>query len=133
MNRGTWWFSISLVLASAFILGGCGSSGVTLTFPGGTTKAIDANQSLTINVTAANDGGMGVTWTCTGAACTTLANVTTTSVTFNATGATGTATITATSIKTTTVSGSVTVTVNALPSVTTTQGQLTAATVGLAY
>jgi hypothetical protein len=134
MKRLACWVSTCLVLMSVAVLSSCGgSSGVKLVFPGGSALAIDLGQNITINVTATNDGGQGVTWTCTGAACTTLANVTTTSVTFNATGATGTATITATSIKDTSVTKSVTITVNAQLNITTTQGQLTAATAGQAY
>jgi len=134
MKRLACWFVTCAILVSVAILGGCGGAAtITLTFPGGTALAIDQGQSITINVTATNDGGDGVNWACTGAACTTLASMTTTSVQFNATGATGTATITATSIKNTTITKSVTITVNALPSVTTTQGQLTVATAGVAY
>jgi hypothetical protein len=136
MNRVTPSVCVCLVLFVAMTIAGCGgSSGVKLTFPGGTALAIDQGQSATIKVTTTGDAGMGVTWTCSGAACTTLANSSTTSVTFNATGATGTATITATSIKQTTVAGSVTVTVTAAPAVSTTQVQLTAApaTAGVAY
>jgi large repetitive protein len=124
-------------LISVLILGGCGSSGgFSLTFPGGTALAIDEGQSVTVTVTVANDSSNeGVTWACTGAACTTLASVTATSVTFNATGATGTATITATSVKDTTKSKSVTITVSADPTITTTQAQLsgTAAVAGQSY
>ena len=136
MKRLANWVSTCLILMSAVILASCGgSSGVTLSFPGGSALAVDLGQSITINVTAANDGGEGVTWTCTGAACTALANVTITSVQFNASGTTGTATITATSIKNTSISKSVTITVNAQPNITTTQALLTAApaTAGVAY
>lgn len=136
MNRLTPSVCVCLVFLVAMTIAGCGGgSGVRLKFPGGTALAIDQGQSITINVTTTGDAGMGVTWSCSGAACTTLANSSTTSVTFNATGATGTATITATSIKQTTVTGSVTVTVSAVPAVSTTQVQLTAApaTAGVAY
>jgi hypothetical protein len=136
MNRLTASVSACLIFLVVMTMGACGGgSGVRLMFPGGTALAIDKGQSVTINVTTTGDAGMGVTWTCSGAACTTLANSSTTSVTFNATGATGTATITATSIKQTTVTGSVTVTVTAVPAISTTQAQLTAApaTAGVAY
>src|SRR4029077_5844313 len=135
MNRLT--ASVSALLIIIVMMGACGggSSSVTLTFPGGKALAIDQGQNVTINVTAANDGGMGVTWTCSGAACTTLANVTTTAVTFNASGPTGTATITATSKSQANVSGNVVVTVTAPPAISTTQAQVTAApaTAGVAY
>jgi hypothetical protein len=136
MNRLTPSVCVCLVFFVAMTMAGCGgSSGVKLTFPGGTAIAIDQGQSVTIKATTTGDAGMGVTWTCTGTACTTLAGASTTSVTFNATGATGTATITATSVKQTTVSGSVTVMVSALPAISTTQAQLTAApaTAGVSY
>src|SRR4029077_3386741 len=135
MNRLT--ASVSALLIIIVMMGACGggSSSVTLTFPGGKALAIDQGQNVTINVTAADDGGMGVTWTCSGAACTTLANVTTTAVTFNASGPTGTATITATSKSQANVSGNVVVTVTAPPAISTTQAQVTAApaTAGVAY
>jgi hypothetical protein len=135
MNRLT--ASVSALLILIVMMGACGggSSNVILTFPGGQALAIDQGQSVTINVTAVNDGGMGVTWTCSGPACTTLANVTTTAVTFNASGPTGMATITATSKSQVSVSGSVVVTVSAPPSIATTQAQVTAApaTAGVAY
>ena len=136
MNRMTASVSGCLIFLVVMTMGACGGgSGVRLTFPGGTAIAIDKGQSTTINVTTTGDAGMGVTWSCAGPACTALTNSSTTSVTFNATGATGTATITATSIKQTTVTGSVTVTVTALPAISTTQAQLTAApaTAGVAY
>src|ERR1700731_3160260 len=121
MNRLT--ASVCALLIFIVMMGACGggSSNVILTFPGGQALAIDQGQSVTINVTAVNDGGMGVTWTCSGPACTTLANVTTTVVTFNASGATGMATITATSKSQVSVTGSVVVTVSSPPSITTTQ------------
>ena len=141
---GLWgWASLALalLLVSAGI-SGCGSStlapAVVLNFPAGTALGIDLNQSITINVTAQNDGGAGVTWGCTGAACTPLTNVTSTSVTFDANGVAGTATITATSKKQSNISKSVVVTVNpqlALPSTASIQAQLTGApaTVGSPY
>ena len=126
-----------LTIVSAAILSGCGGGAgpVQITFPGGATLVIDQGQSIAINATTTNDGGAGVTWTCSGAACTTLASATTTSVTFNATGAAGMATITATSVKDTKVSQAVTVTVTNAPTVTTTQAQLsgTAAVAGQSF
>ena len=136
MNRLTPSVCVCLVFVVAMTIGGCGGgSGVKLTFQGGTAMAIDQGQSVTIKVTTTGDAGMGVTWTCSGAACTTLGSSSTTSVTFNASGASGTATITATSIRQTTVTGSVTVTVTAPPAISTTQAQLTAApvTAGVPY
>ena len=136
MSRLTPSVCVCLVFVVAMTIGGCGSgSGVKLAFPGGTAMAIDQGQSVTIKATATGDAGMGVTWTCSGAACTTLGSSSTTSVTFNATGTSGTATITATSIKQTTVTGTVTVTVTAPPAISTTQAQVTAApvTAGVPY
>lgn len=136
MNRSLRCVSLCLVFVSLAVIASCtGTSKVTLSFPSGTAAAIDLGQSYTINVTSTNDSGLGVSWSCTGTACsaTALTNVTITSVTFNANGVTGTATITATSNKDTTMTATVTITVNALPSITTTQGQLTAATGGVAY
>jgi uncharacterized repeat protein (TIGR01451 family) len=126
----------SVILMSAVIFAGCGGAGgIKISFPGGSVLAIDQGQSITINATTTNDGGDGVTWTCTGAACTTLASATITSVQFSASGATGTATITATSIKNTSDSQSVTITVSAPPTITTTQTQLngTASVAGQSY
>ena len=116
MKGTAWWFSICLIFVAAAILGGCGTSAVTLTFPDfpGGVAVIDLGESLTINVTAANDGGMGVTWKCAGEACAPPARLisTATSVTFAAKGITGLATITATSIKQPTITKSIRVTVN---------------------
>jgi large repetitive protein len=136
MNRLTPSVCVCMVFAVAMAITGCGgSSGVKLIFPSGAAMAIDQGQSVTVKVSTTGDAGMGVTWTCSGAACTTLASASATSVTFNATGNAGTATITATSIKQNTVTASVTVTVSALPAISTTQVQLVAApaTAGVAY
>ena len=71
-------------------------------------------ESLIINVTAANDGVLGVNWTCKGEACARPNKLTSTptSATFTTEGLTGTATITATSIKQPTITKSITVTVD---------------------
>jgi hypothetical protein len=134
MNRSLQHVSFWLTIVSTGILAACGALGgggktPIISFPNGTTAAMDQGQSLNIPVNVQHDQGAGVTWTCSGSASTStsLTNQTNTSVTFNANGSTGTATVTATSLKDTSVSASVTITVNAAPSVTTTQAQLTAA------
>ncbi|HWE50996.1 MAG TPA: hypothetical protein VG273_14475 [Bryobacteraceae bacterium] len=88
------------VLAAALLAGGCSNKPVTLEFPDFPegVVSLDLGQRVTIEVAAKNDGGKGVTWTCTGDACTTLVT-TPTSAKFKALGITGTAKITATSKK----------------------------------
>ena len=138
MNRSLRHVALWLTIVSTGILGACGALGgggggggktPIISFPGGTTQAVDQGQGLNIAVNVQHDQGAGVTWACSGTPCTStsLTNQNITTVTFNANGSTGTATVTATSIKDTSVSASVTITVNAPPAVTTTQAQLTAA------
>jgi len=126
--------SVFLLLMGLFAFVGCGGGNntVSITFPAGSALAIDSGQNIVITVTASNDGGQGVSWSCSGTACTAanLSAETTTSVTFTATG-TGTATITATSIKNSTITKSITVTVTATPSLT--GATLAPATEGTAY
>jgi hypothetical protein len=95
---------IGLVFTAALISASCGSSNVTLSFPDFPegVAVIDLGETLTIDVEATKDGGMGVTWKCAGDPCTTLTQ-TPASVTFTATGLSGTATITARSLKQTDV------------------------------
>ena len=52
----------------------CRAVPVTVEFPDFPLGAVmvDLGQSLTINAETHNDGGKGVTWSCTGNACTTL-------------------------------------------------------------
>ena len=121
-------------LLSCVFFGACGGGGgggktPVLTISGPTTLAMDQGQSTNITVAVQHGGGQGVTWTCSGTACTStsLTNTTSFTVTFTANGSTGTATVTATSVKDTSVTASATITVNAPPAVTTTQAQLTAA------
>ncbi len=128
--------SLMLALVCLLVLSGCSASSpkMSVTLTPNAAQSIDLGQQLVFSAAVAHDStNAGATWSCAGAACTTLANVSTGSATFNATGATGTATITATSVKTPAVSSSIAVTVNALPVVTTTQAQVTAATAGTAY
>src|SRR5208282_3121466 len=107
---------------------------VSLALTPNAAESIDLGQQIVFSATVMHDStNAGATWSCAGAACTTLAAVSTGSATFNAAGATGTATITASSVKSPTATSSVTVTVNALPSISTTQAQVTAATAGTAY
>lgn len=99
----------------AIALGGCAytpDGPVALTFPDfpESIAVLDLGQSVTIGVNAQNDGGAGVTWTCAGPGCAPL-KTTPASVTFKASGITGTAVITATSKKQTGVTRKITVTV----------------------
>src|SRR5579872_7356220 len=101
-------------LGSALILVSCAGPvvPVTLAFPDfpENVASMDLGQRLTIDVSAANDSGAGVTWKCTGDACAPL-KTTPASATFKASGITGKAVITATSKKQTGVSRSLTITV----------------------
>ncbi len=125
--------ALSFLVVTAIIAGCGGGAGLNVSLSTGSAVAIDHGQQVAITATVTNDAtNSGVTWTCTGAACTTLTS-STTSATFIASGAAGTATITASSVKQPTISKSVVVTVSAPPSATTTQAQLTAATAGQAY
>jgi hypothetical protein len=130
MNRIASCVSIFLIFLAALILAtratsgvassrggvpGTGAPGVSLTFPDfpAGVVVIDLGQSLDVDVTTTNDGGKGVTWTCTGDACAKPAKMasTPTTATFRALGITGTATITAKSIEQPAIARSVTVTV----------------------
>ena len=86
---------------------------VTVEFPDFPLGAVivDLGQSLTINAETHNDDGKGVTWSCSGAACTTL-RTTPQWAAFHASGITGEAIVTATSIQQPSVRATVTVTVN---------------------
>ena len=100
---------------------------------GGNAYTLDNGQSVTLAVETFNDDGAGVSWTCSGSACsaaTNLTNSSKTSVKFTAT-TVGTATVTATSVKTHSVAQSAVITVTAPPSLT--GGTLPAATKGVAY
>ena len=92
--------AICITLCATFVSAGCRTRFVTLAFPDFPQGlvTIDLGQRITIEVAAENDGGMGVNWSCAGAACVPL-NSTPTSVIFKATGITGSAKITATSKK----------------------------------
>lgn len=130
--------NVSLIIAivAVFVFSGCSASApkTSVSLSPNAAQSIDLGQHVVLAATVANDSSnAGATWACSGAACTTLAAVSTTSATFNATGSTGKATITATSVKTPTATASITVTVSALPAITTTQAQVTAATAGTAY
>jgi len=161
--------SLLLALALGFVLSGCGSGSPAppmITFTPTGAQAIDQTQSLNLTAAVSNDAtSKGVTWTlsgttCTGAACGTLSNVTTTSVTYtppalaaavraplasspsashspqhtNQVAAASTSlvvTITATLVADTTKSNSVMVTVTLPPTITTTS--LNAGTEGTPY
>jgi len=78
MRRTALW----LLLAFVVVCSGCssGSQPILLTFPSGSTQALDNGQSVTITVSGA--GTQGVTWSLAGPG--SLANQTSTSVTYNA-------------------------------------------------
>jgi hypothetical protein len=101
------------VVAGAVAQMDCRAAAVTVEFPDFPLGAVivDLGQSLTINAETQNDGGKGVTWSCSGGACTTL---TTTPhwAAFHASGITGEAIVTATSVQQPSVRATVTVTVN---------------------
>ena len=128
MKRIASCISVSLIFVAALILATRATSGVTasyrpaadaagviLTFPDfpAGVVVIDLGQNLDVDVKTANDGGEGISWTCSGDACAKPAKFisTPTTATFRALGITGTATITATSIENRAVTKSVTVTV----------------------
>jgi Putative Ig domain len=129
--------SLLLAVGVVLMLSGCSSSSKpSVSLSPGTAQIIDQGQQRSFTATVAHDStNAGATWTCSGAACTTLTNVSTTSATFSASGTTGTAMITAASVKLATASSSVVVTVTAVPAISTTQAQVTAApaTAGVAY
>src|SRR5260370_2130812 len=79
MRRTALWSLLILVV----VCSGCSSSGsqpILLTFPSGSTQALDNGQSVTITVSGA--GTQGVTWSLAGPG--SLANQTSTSLTYNA-------------------------------------------------
>lgn len=142
MRRLAW------VLSLAGVLCACGSSStmtvtppaITVSISPSSQMAIDQGQSLNFTATVVNDSsGKGVTWTvsgtgCTGAACGSFSNITTTTATYNApTAVTAnmTVTITATSIASSAQMASSTVAVTPAPSIT--PISLAAASVGTAY
>jgi hypothetical protein len=105
-----------------------------------TQTTIDQGQTLNFAATVTNDtSGSGVTWSmsgtsCSGTACGTFSNKTTTSATYNApatVSANTTVTVMATSVADTTKSMTSTVIVTPAPSITTTS--LASGTVGTAY
>jgi len=104
--------AMCITLCATFVAAGCGTPPVALAFPDFPQGlvTVDLGQRITIEVAAENDGGMGVTWSCAGAACVPL-NSTPTSVIFKATGITGTAKITATSKKQPSVTKSINIVV----------------------
>jgi len=61
-----------LIFTAAVMSAACGASRVTLSFPDFPegVAVIDLGETLTIDVEATNDDGMGVTWTCAGDPCT---------------------------------------------------------------
>src|SRR6266403_4878819 len=125
------------LLYSLFVLvfiSGCGanSAPIAVTLSTGATQALDQGQSVAITATVANDSAAkGVTWSLASGGQGTIANQTTTAVTYNAGSASGTAVITATSVTDTTKISTLTITVTAPPAITTTT--LPPGTEGTAY
>ena len=128
----------ALVLAvAAFLLivlvAGCGSGSgkVAVGLSPSAAQALDQGQSVTITAAVAHDPNHeGVSWALTsgpGA----LINTSTTSATYSANGATGSAVVTATSIKDKAKTASLGITVTAMPAITMTS--LPADTEGTAY
>lgn len=109
----TRWIPAGLMIGASLLSGCYATAPVTLTFEDfpENVAVVSLGQSITIDVTARNDDGKGVSWTCVGDACTPLAS-TPTSTKFTATGITGKAIITAKSLKQPSVTKSITVTVN---------------------
>jgi hypothetical protein len=135
---------LGLLFASLFV-SSCGGGNsapppIAVALTPSAQQLIDQGQSKNITATVSNDSmAKGVTWavsgaSCTGAACGTLTNSTTTSVTYNApatVSANLTVTLTATSVADTTKSASVAIVVSPPPAVTTTT--LPDGSVGTAY
>ena len=145
--------ALSLCLILVVVLAGCsggGSQPASLTFPSGSTEAIDNGQSVTITVSGA--GTQGVTWSLTGPG--SLSNQTATSVIYNAPAAGAAAAVRltnaslairvassstadpsamvkATSVANPSVSAAVTINVTVPPAITTTS--LPAGTEGTSY
>src|SRR6266404_3265559 len=127
------------LLYSLFVLvfiSGCGANSapapIAVTLSTGATQALDQGQSVAITATVANDStAKGVTWSLASGGQGTIANQTTTAVTYNAGSASGTAVITATSVTDTTKISTLTITVTAPPAITTTT--LPAGVEGTAY
>ncbi len=128
----------------AVVLSGCeGTStppAIAVAVSPSAAQTIDQGQTKAITATASNDpANAGVSWavsgaSCNGAACGTLTNSTTTSVTYNAPTAVAAnlvVTLTATSVSDTAKSASITITVTPPPTITT--SSLPDGTVGVAY
>ncbi len=126
---------VATLLATSFLAGCSGSNKppITVALTPSATQTIDQGQSVNITATLTNDtSNSGVTWGLTGAG--TLANQTSTSVTYNAPSSVTSptsVTITATSVASNTVTAQVGVTVNPAPQVTT--ASVPAGTEGTAY
>jgi hypothetical protein len=135
---------IASILSGFLLLNACGGGSAPPAISVSVTPAaqtnIDQGQTLSFTATVSNDSSSkGVTWTlsgtaCTGTACGTLTNSTTSAVTYTApatVAANTTVTVQATSVADTTKSQSATVVVSTMPSVTTTS--LASGTMGTAY
>ena len=136
-----------VLILSGFLLFLCGCGGgksatpiVAVALSPSAQTTMDQGQTLNLTATVTNDSGAkGVTWsvsgtTCTGTACGTLTNSTTSAVTYNAPASVSsnmTVTVVATSGADTTKSMSAAVVVSPAPSITTTS--LSNGAVGTAY
>jgi len=135
---------IASILSGLLLLNACGGGSappaISVSVTPSAQTNIDQGQTLSFTATVTNDSSSkGVTWAlsgtgCSGAACGTLTNSTTSAATYNApatVAANTTVTVQATSVADTTKSQSATVVVTPTPSVTTTS--LAGGTMGTAY
>ncbi|HKV28443.1 MAG TPA: putative Ig domain-containing protein [Candidatus Acidoferrales bacterium] len=123
---------LAFVLLTAALLSGCGGSGASsfiIVITPGANQFVDQNQSVAFTAFVANDkSDAGVTWSlsgthCAGAACGTLANNTTSSVTYVAPKSVGTllnVTLTATAKANTKTTATLNISVSPAPTISTT-------------
>ncbi len=148
-------FTARLLAATLVVLGGilsasllgCGTTAVTPTptaigIQGPKTTSVDPGDSATYTATVSNDANSaGVTWTltgltCTGSACGTLSNSSTTGVTYTAPATVATpltVTITVTSIASPSLTAVITLTIPANLSIATAPGALAGGIIGSPY
>jgi large repetitive protein len=126
--------TVATFLISACSGGGNSTSALSVSITPSAAQSLDQGQALSFTATVTNDSSnAGVIWTVSGGG--TLANSTTTGVTYTAPAtvtSVTTATLTATSVKNTAQAAAVTITVHPAPAITT-SGALTGGTTGTAY